>query len=212
MTCSLPSTPTRSGGRPVSQFERPTGWMGYLIGQLMAHLPSNGRRNRWTVEQLKIQPHQDVLEIGHGPGLALEEVLRRLGTGMAVGIDHSATMRRLASRRLRKEITRGQLRLETGTLEDFPQWIDRVFAVNVAHFWEDLPAELAIIQRMLRPGGTVGLTVQPRWKGATAAYAERTGERILAAMAEVGLVAGRADYLELRPTPAVICLAERDSP
>ena len=49
------------------QFRRPTGLLGRLAGWIMANRPSNIERNRWTVDLLRVQPADHVLEIGFGP-------------------------------------------------------------------------------------------------------------------------------------------------
>jgi hypothetical protein len=40
----------------------------------MAHRPSNAQRNRWVVSLLDVQPTDRVLEIGFGPGIAIQEL------------------------------------------------------------------------------------------------------------------------------------------
>jgi hypothetical protein len=54
-----------------SQFHRPAGLLGRVVGWIMANRPSNIERSRWTVDLLNVQPTDHVLEIGFGPGLAL---------------------------------------------------------------------------------------------------------------------------------------------
>ncbi len=83
----------------VRQFGRPTGLVGRLAGLVMTIRPSNRERNRRTVELLDIRPDDRVLEVGHGPGLALQWAAERAVRGKVVGIDHSAQMHREAARR-----------------------------------------------------------------------------------------------------------------
>ena len=66
--------------------------VGRLAGWIMAHRRSNIERNRWTVGLLDIQETDHVLELGFGPGLAIEQVARLATKGRVVGIDHSALM------------------------------------------------------------------------------------------------------------------------
>ena len=56
----------------VAQFQQPRGLLGQIAGWIMDHRPSNRDRNHWTVKLLHIQPQDQILEIGCGPGLALE--------------------------------------------------------------------------------------------------------------------------------------------
>jgi hypothetical protein len=52
------------------QFSRPTGLLGRVIGRGMAR--HNEREARWTVDLLAIEPDARVLEIGFGPGVAIQ--------------------------------------------------------------------------------------------------------------------------------------------
>src|SRR5262249_12503284 len=69
----------------VRQFGRPTGLVGRLVGLVMAMRYSNRERNRRTIELLDIQPDDRVLEIGFGPGLAIEMAARLARSGCVVG-------------------------------------------------------------------------------------------------------------------------------
>ena len=60
--------------RVYRQFGKPTGFWGGLAGRIMAHRSSNVVRNRWTVELLELEPDDCVLEIGFGPGIAVEAI------------------------------------------------------------------------------------------------------------------------------------------
>jgi hypothetical protein len=56
-----------------AQFGRPTGFWGRAVGLLMAHRPSNRRRNARAVSLLDVRPEDRVLEIGLGPGVGVVE-------------------------------------------------------------------------------------------------------------------------------------------
>src|SRR5438132_3059627 len=83
----------------VRQFSRPTGVLGRLVGLIMATRPSNLERNMRTVAQVDIQPDDRILEIGFGPGIAIERAAELATRGKVIGVDHSALMLRQASRR-----------------------------------------------------------------------------------------------------------------
>jgi hypothetical protein len=59
-----------------SQFHRPAGLLGRVVGWIMANRPSNIQRSRWTVDLVNLQAGGRVLEIGFGPGLAIEQSAR----------------------------------------------------------------------------------------------------------------------------------------
>lgn len=69
----------------VGQFGHPRGAWGRIAGWIMSHRPSNRLRNGWTVDLLDLRPGQRVMEVGFGPGLALERAAARLGPGGFVG-------------------------------------------------------------------------------------------------------------------------------
>src|SRR4030095_13095473 len=76
----------------VTQFVRPHGFAGRLAGWEMSLRPSDRKRNRWAVALLDVQPQDNILEIGFGPGLAIRELARRATDGFVLGIDHSEVM------------------------------------------------------------------------------------------------------------------------
>src|SRR6266508_1557128 len=73
------------------QFGNPRGVLGWLVGRGMAR--SNADFSRWTVLQieqhLKQSPRR-IVEIGPGPGIGLEELLRRFPEAQVCGVDRAA--------------------------------------------------------------------------------------------------------------------------
>jgi hypothetical protein len=72
----------------VAQFGHPSGLIGHLVGRLMAR--KNRERIAWAVDLLAVQPTDQVLEVGFGPGVAIEQVAKLAPAGFVAGIDHSA--------------------------------------------------------------------------------------------------------------------------
>ena len=52
----------------------------------------NRERNAWAVSLLKVQEADRVLEIGFGPGWAIERVAALASAGFVAGVEHSQTM------------------------------------------------------------------------------------------------------------------------
>jgi trans-aconitate methyltransferase len=73
----------------------------------MATRSSNVQRNRWAVDQLAVRPTDRVLEIGFGPGVAIEALIARVTEGAVHGIDHSELMVRAAPGATRRPSPRG---------------------------------------------------------------------------------------------------------
>ncbi|HMF05224.1 MAG TPA: SAM-dependent methyltransferase, partial [Acidimicrobiia bacterium] len=76
----------------VAQFHRPHGLGGRAAGWVMAHRGSNRKRNVWAAGLLDVQPEDRVLEIGFGPGIAIEATAGRATRGLVAGVDHSELM------------------------------------------------------------------------------------------------------------------------
>jgi cyclopropane fatty-acyl-phospholipid synthase-like methyltransferase len=80
-----------------SQFAHPEELAGSLVGMIMA--VKNRERNAWTVALMDLEPGDHVLEIGFGPGQAIQEVAKLTPKGFVGGIDLSYTMLLQASKR-----------------------------------------------------------------------------------------------------------------
>ena len=196
----------------VGQFKKPEGWLGRIAGWIMATRPSNRRRNLWTVELLRIQPGDRVLEIGCGPGLALRACAERAPAGIVVGVDHSRIMLTQAWRRNRRAIEDRRVQLKLGGIELLPMTdrvFDKVFAVNVVQFLPDKVAALRALGEVMAPGATVAITFQPRNRNPTRADTMRVGDEIKAAMAMAGFEMIRSEELPMRPAPVICVLARK---
>lgn len=195
--------------RLLAQFHRPTGILGAVAGFVMSHRASNVARNRWTVELLEVAPTDRVLELGCGPGIALETAAARLREGRVTGLDHSPTVLRQARRRNAGAIRAGRVELvhasylelvEPGPL---PGPFDAIYAVNSLQFADTPEALLRALRDRLRPGGTLAITVQSRRKGATDADSRSAGEAVAKKLEAAGLREIRVDLLPLEPVCAV---------
>jgi SAM-dependent methyltransferase len=143
-------------------FAHPSGWPGRIAGRIM----------RWTNKQddvvgvLDVQPGDDVLEIGYGPGGLIRLLAERTDAASIRGVDPSPEMRDQASGHNRKAIRAGRVRLDLGTADrtGLPDAsVDRVVSVNNVAIWPDLEAAVNELHRVVRPGGTVVIA----WHGGT---------------------------------------------
>jgi len=143
-------------------FAHPSGWLGRLAGRIML----------WTNKQddllavLDVQPGDDVLEVGYGPGGLIRLLADRTGAASIRGVDPSPEMRDQASRHNRKAVRAGRVRLDIGTADrtGLPDAsVDRVVSVRNVAMWPDLGAGVAELHRVVRPGGAVVIA----WHGGT---------------------------------------------
>jgi SAM-dependent methyltransferase len=191
----------------IGQARQPRGAAGYVTAWEMAHRPSNRRRSGWVVSLLDVQPADQVLEIGFGPGVAVAE-LARAGAGHVYGIDHSAVMLRQASRRNAAAIRAGRVTLVRASVDRLPPALDGPFdailAVNSHFFWPAPAQRLAELRRRLAPGGRIAIASQPRCPGATADTSRRAARDIENLLTEAGFTEPSTQTLPLRPPVACV--------
>jgi SAM-dependent methyltransferase len=143
-------------------FAHPSGWLGRIAGRIMLW------RNKQddVVGVLGVQPGQDVLEVGYGPGGLIRLLAERTEAAIIRGVDPSPEMRDLARRHNRKTVAAGLVRLDVGAADrtGLPDAsVDRVVSVNNVAIWPDLDAAVEELHRVVRPGGTVVIA----WHGGT---------------------------------------------
>jgi ubiquinone/menaquinone biosynthesis C-methylase UbiE len=115
----------------------------------------------WTIEQLHLQPDNRVLDLGCGAGDALAQMLRGFDHVHVTGLDRSPTIVRSALRRNRVDVQAGRAEVVVGDLGTLPfpnARFDCVFSIHTLYFWEDVPAVLSEIDRVLAPGGSFVIT------------------------------------------------------
>jgi ubiquinone/menaquinone biosynthesis C-methylase UbiE len=115
-------------------------------------------RQRAVVDRLDVQPHDRVLEIGCGHGVAATLVCERLDGGRLTAIDRSPKMIEAASRRNAACVEAGKAEFRVASLEDLDlgkRRFDKIFAVRVGLFHRDPERAHALAERWLAPGGTL---------------------------------------------------------
>lgn len=193
----------------VRQFHQPRGPAGHLAGSVMGRRSSNVQRNRWAVELLDVQPTERVMELGCGPGVAIQALADRADEGLVVGVDHSEVMIRQAARRNAAALRCGSVRLVHSPVERLQlgdESFDAVLAVNSIGFWPRPVIRLREVRQLLRPGGRIALVSQPRCPGATAATSAKAAEELVGLLSDAGFERSSVETLELDP-PVVCVLA-----
>ena len=145
----------------MHQAEKPRGALGVVMGWLLES--GNAAQNRATVAALAPPHGASVLEIGFGPGHALEMLAMSRPLGLVAGIDHSPLMVARARRRLNGHRGDAALDLRLGDAGDLPfpdERFDVVYAVNSFHQWPDQAAALAEMAGVLKPGGDLLLSIR----------------------------------------------------
>jgi len=166
-----------------NRWHHPRGLVGRLAGHAMAIMGE--KANRLAVDALHIGVRDTILELGFGPGRAIELLASRATEGLIYGIDQSEIMLEQAKRRNRLAVRTGRVFLYKAPFEALPfpdESIDKVLAVNVVCFWADPMAVMGEIRRVLRPNGCVSIYANDMATKGNWRFAGReTNQRFLAA-------------------------------
>lgn len=144
-------------------FGHPRGLVGRLTARLMRQ--GNASLNLWLVGLLAITPQSRILEVGFGPGVALDALLERASDGLVAGVDTSELMVQQARSRHTAAIASGRLEVRQGDVAALPYGeatFDIACGTHVIYFWPDPLASVRELRRVLRPGGTLALGYQER--------------------------------------------------
>jgi ubiquinone/menaquinone biosynthesis C-methylase UbiE len=189
----------------ATQFGKPQGFLGRIAGKLME---SKGtEKNEWTISLLDIQKDDKVLEIGYGPGVAIELLSKEVPNGYIVGIDHSDVMLKQAQKRNLAAIKEGQVDLKLADVADLPSFgiaFDKVLSVNTIFFWEKPLEIFENIRDVMKPGAVIAITVQP-FKG-TDETSKEYGHQIMNHLENVGFTKIRMEMKTMKPAASVCVL------
>ena len=149
----------------AGKLRRPTGFLGRLVGNVMAR--GNEHEAGWTVSLLNIQPGQHILEIGFGPGVAIQYASQKAAHGLVAGVDYSETMVQVARKRSAAAIKAGRVDLKYGEVSSLPYpdaSFDTAFTIHCIYFWAKPIDGLRELGRILKPGGLLAVTIMPKDK------------------------------------------------
>lgn len=136
------------------------GLMGAFVAKVMAR--ANRAAEAEAISLLDPAPSDAVLAIGFGPGVGVALLAARLTAGTVVGVDPSASMLKVASRRNRSVIAAGRVELRQARAEATgapAATFDGAIAVNALQLCEPFPATARELARVMKPGARlVGLT------------------------------------------------------
>ena len=199
----------------ASQAERPHGFLGTLFGSSMAFL--NAEMNQKVVDLLDVQPSDQVLEIGFGPGKTIQLLAERATTGFVAGIDISETMLRQAAGRNKERISTGHVELRCASVSQIPyddNQFDKIGAVNTFQFWPHPEEDLKEVYRVLKPGGLFILSVRGRDPAAKAdfnrhGFSEKQLQEIASLLEQAGFQVSGPEVAKVRFMTAVCLKAQK---
>ncbi|MGF1511312.1 MAG: class I SAM-dependent methyltransferase [Myxococcota bacterium] len=151
----------------AQQLGRPQGELGLRVAQAMQ--VSNARMHDRSHAALELSADMHVVEVGPGSGMLSEPVVRCLGAqGRYTALEYSRDMADLAATRL-QGLSAAPVSIHCVDVSD-PNLqvpvaagsVDRLLAVNVVYFIDDLDSFLGRVAAWLRPGGMCVLGVRSR--------------------------------------------------
>jgi len=124
----------------------------------------NRDRTGWAVTLLNVQPADRVLDIGCGPGVAVQQIASRAPQGFVAGVDVSDVMVQQASARNAVATRAGHVEVKQASVARLPfrdAHFDKALAVNSYRFWPAPAENLREVWRVLKPGGLFAVVEQP---------------------------------------------------
>ncbi|WP_420968330.1 class I SAM-dependent methyltransferase [Bradyrhizobium sp. B120] len=121
---------------------------------------TNADCGAWVTDLLEVEPDENVLEVGFGPGVVIQRLSKLVPAGRVAGIDASQEMVEQARARNEAAIQDGHVELRLGSAESLPfdeDSFDRALAINSMQVWPDGAAGLREIRRVMKQGGRIAL-------------------------------------------------------
>ncbi|MGV2938644.1 methyltransferase domain-containing protein [Mesobacillus sp. LC4] len=193
----------------AKQFEKPKGILGKLAGTIMYF--ENRKINKWSINKLRVNKFDKILEIGFGPGYGIMTIMSNYRGIEMDGIDLSPKMKEEATKRNKEWIDTGKVHLTVGDVVDFKpdHQYNKMISVNNYPLWDQPLTSLRHLFQLLKQGGRIVLTVQPREEGSTANTAKQLGDRMCRDLLDAGFKNPEVSYLDVRPVLTVCVTAEK---
>jgi arsenite methyltransferase len=124
--------------------------------EVLYRQPDILRRRGIVYEALGAQPGDRILDVGCGPGFYVSELLETVGPeGFVTGVDGSKPMLAISAKRCEGHSNVAFHEGDATALPVEDASFDRALSVQVLEYVADIPAALAELHRVLRPGGRV---------------------------------------------------------
>jgi SAM-dependent methyltransferase len=156
--------------------------------------PGSARKDRWAImarmnrgcvtwvitDVLRILPNDSALEVGFGPGVGIECLVKASAAKVA-RVDASDEMVGQARARNANALAQGGVDLRLGSVERLPfddHTFDAALAINSMQVWPDPVGGLREIRRVLKRSGRIALASPDagrRSRGCSGRHAERSG-------------------------------------
>ena len=175
----------------TDNFGNPKGLIGrlMLVAMEREHLPMA----RWAFTLFDVQDGSAVLDIGCGGGYNVRRILEKNPSGTVAGLDISEESVCKAKKINRAELGK-RCEIVQGSVERLPfpdASFDLVTAFETVFFWNDVPAAMSEVRRVVRAGGSFAVVnnygdPSIDWEKKVPCMKRRTAEEIQSLMENAG--------------------------
>lgn len=166
--------------RPVSQCQKPRGWLGRLTLWNM-----NSRHSKvtdWGLAHVSVNERDTILDVGCGGGRTVSKLAAMATEGRVYGVDFSEASVAVSKKTNARSIEAGRVEIRHAAVSQLPfpdGMFDLVTAVETHFWWPDLPGDMREVFRVVKPGGIL-ILIAEIYKGANtlaARLAEKYADR-----------------------------------
>ena len=147
----------------ASQLRKPDGEEGMKTAEWMAN--GNLHIIHDAMKILNAEADDNILEIGMANGFYVNEILDKSAGIQYTGCDFSPIMVDAAEKLNIDAVATGSAKVMLADIISLPfesNTFNKVFTVNTIYFWEDEPAALKEIKRVLKPNGQFIIAFRPK--------------------------------------------------
>lgn len=146
----------------AAQLRKPQGEWAERIAEFMS--TGNGLLIQRTLDVVAPVEGDSILEIGMGNGAFVKELCSRADINYT-GCDYSEDMVALATKNNQDLVDKGKaafVRADAANMPFADGSFNKIFTINTIYFWDDAPAIIAEIKRVLKNDGKLIIGMRPK--------------------------------------------------
>lgn len=168
--------------------------------------------SHWTVEQLRIEPYQHILEVGFGLGNTLREAATKLQVGFIAGVDESVAMYQQAYKKNKLFVQKQLMQLHLGSVQELPyptQYFHSIYATGIYGTWKEPQYKFMQLNSLLKSSGKLVTVFQPRL-ATTEKQMWDAAEKIQQEYEEAGFSDIRISFRDMSPVNAIAAVGYKN--